>query len=130
LELFYLFVRQSLPPDCGAQTFKFFTEITGLEHLDRGYSNLEKKLEGLGATIWRQRLTETNSIDKLLSISTRSPLKSPHFYEFWSCSISSSVSGLMADGVTEITGLEHLDRGYSNLEKKLEGLGATISFAP
>ncbi|MFK3904078.1 UDP-N-acetylglucosamine 1-carboxyvinyltransferase [Bacillus safensis] len=36
------------------------------------------------------------------------------------------VAGLMADGVTEITGLEHIDRGYSLLEKKLEGLGATI----
>lgn len=36
------------------------------------------------------------------------------------------VAGLMADGVTEITGLEHIDRGYSLLEKKLEGLDATI----
>ncbi|PAC81812.1 UDP-N-acetylglucosamine 1-carboxyvinyltransferase [Bacillus sp. 7788] len=36
------------------------------------------------------------------------------------------VAGLMADGVTEITGLEHIDRGYSLIEKKLEGLGATI----
>ncbi|MCA6609811.1 UDP-N-acetylglucosamine 1-carboxyvinyltransferase [Bacillus safensis] len=36
------------------------------------------------------------------------------------------VAGLMADGVTEITGLDHIDRGYSLLEKKLEGLGATI----
>ncbi|KEP27560.1 UDP-N-acetylglucosamine 1-carboxyvinyltransferase [Bacillus zhangzhouensis] len=36
------------------------------------------------------------------------------------------VAGLMADGVTEITGLEHIDRGYSLLEEKLEGLGATI----
>lgn len=36
------------------------------------------------------------------------------------------VAGLMADGVTEITGLEHIDRGYSMLEEKLEGLGATI----
>ncbi|WP_226566718.1 UDP-N-acetylglucosamine 1-carboxyvinyltransferase [Bacillus stratosphericus] len=36
------------------------------------------------------------------------------------------VAGLMADGVTEVTGLEHIDRGYSMLEEKLEGLGATI----
>lgn len=35
-------------------------------------------------------------------------------------------AGLMADGVTEITGLEHIDRGYSQLEEKLTGLGATI----
>ncbi|MCL6586446.1 MAG: UDP-N-acetylglucosamine 1-carboxyvinyltransferase, partial [Anoxybacillus sp.] len=36
------------------------------------------------------------------------------------------IAGLMAEGVTEITGLEHIDRGYSNLVEKLAGLGATI----
>lgn len=36
------------------------------------------------------------------------------------------VAGLMAEGVTEITGLEHIDRGYSHLEEKLTGIGATI----
>ncbi|ASB86986.1 UDP-N-acetylglucosamine 1-carboxyvinyltransferase [Bacillus sonorensis] len=36
------------------------------------------------------------------------------------------VAGLMADGITEITGLEHLDRGYSKLEEKLTNLGATV----
>lgn len=36
------------------------------------------------------------------------------------------IAGLMAEGVTEVTGLEHIDRGYSNLAEKLSGLGATI----
>ncbi|MBM7690659.1 UDP-N-acetylglucosamine 1-carboxyvinyltransferase [Peribacillus deserti] len=36
------------------------------------------------------------------------------------------IAGLMAEGITEITGLEHIDRGYSMLEEKLTGLGATI----
>ncbi|MBU9724351.1 MULTISPECIES: UDP-N-acetylglucosamine 1-carboxyvinyltransferase [Bacillaceae] len=36
------------------------------------------------------------------------------------------VAGLMADGVTEITGVEHIDRGYGGLEEKLIGLGANI----
>ncbi len=36
------------------------------------------------------------------------------------------VAGLMAEGVTEVTGLEHIDRGYSSLVEKLDGLGATI----
>ncbi|PLS18359.1 UDP-N-acetylglucosamine 1-carboxyvinyltransferase [Bacillus sp. M6-12] len=36
------------------------------------------------------------------------------------------VAGLMAEGITEVTGLEHIDRGYSNLVEKLTGLGATI----
>lgn len=36
------------------------------------------------------------------------------------------IAGLMADGVTEVTGVEHIDRGYSHLVDKLSGLGATI----
>ncbi|KHF38370.1 UDP-N-acetylglucosamine 1-carboxyvinyltransferase [Halalkalibacter okhensis] len=36
------------------------------------------------------------------------------------------VAGLLAEGVTEISGLEHIDRGYANLEEKLIGLGAKI----
>ncbi|MCE7792450.1 UDP-N-acetylglucosamine 1-carboxyvinyltransferase [Salipaludibacillus sp. CUR1] len=36
------------------------------------------------------------------------------------------VAGLMAEGVTEITGVNHIDRGYAYLEDKLKGLGANI----
>ncbi len=36
------------------------------------------------------------------------------------------VAGLAAQGVTEITGLHHLDRGYENIEKNLALLGADI----
>jgi len=36
------------------------------------------------------------------------------------------VAGLMGDGVTEITGVTHIDRGYAFLEEKLKGLGANI----
>ncbi len=36
------------------------------------------------------------------------------------------IAGLMAEGITEVTGLEHIDRGYSHLVEKLSGLGATI----
>lgn len=34
------------------------------------------------------------------------------------------VAGLMAEGVTQITGVEHIDRGYERLEAKLQSLGA------
>ncbi|WLR41692.1 UDP-N-acetylglucosamine 1-carboxyvinyltransferase [Bacillus carboniphilus] len=34
------------------------TEITGLEHINRGYSHLEEKLSNLGAKIWRETLTD------------------------------------------------------------------------
>jgi len=36
------------------------------------------------------------------------------------------IAGLGAEGITEVTGLAHLDRGYDRLEEKLRGLGADI----
>lgn len=36
------------------------------------------------------------------------------------------IAGLMAEGMTEVTGLEHIDRGYEDLVDKLRGLGAHI----
>ncbi|MCM3216566.1 MULTISPECIES: UDP-N-acetylglucosamine 1-carboxyvinyltransferase [Niallia] len=36
------------------------------------------------------------------------------------------IAGLMADGITEVTGIEHIDRGYGQLVEKLKGLGASI----
>ena len=36
------------------------------------------------------------------------------------------LAGLVADGVTEITDIYHIDRGYENLVDKLTGLGADI----
>lgn len=34
------------------------TEITGVEHIDRGYSHVVEKLQGIGVDIWREKLTE------------------------------------------------------------------------
>jgi len=36
------------------------------------------------------------------------------------------VAGLIADGVTEIEGIEHIDRGYERIVEKLRGLGAEL----
>ena len=36
------------------------------------------------------------------------------------------IAALMADGVTEISGVEHLMRGYERIDEKLRGLGAMI----
>ncbi|WP_209123383.1 UDP-N-acetylglucosamine 1-carboxyvinyltransferase [Alkalihalobacillus sp. BA299] len=36
------------------------------------------------------------------------------------------IAGLLAEGVTELTGLEHVDRGYEDLENKLLQLGAKV----
>ncbi|MFZ5968298.1 MAG: UDP-N-acetylglucosamine 1-carboxyvinyltransferase [Bacillota bacterium] len=37
------------------------------------------------------------------------------------------VAGLMADGITEIENIHHIDRGYENIEQKLISLGAKIT---
>ena len=37
------------------------------------------------------------------------------------------IAGLMAEGVTEITDIEHIDRGYPNVEDKFRALGADIT---
>lgn len=36
------------------------------------------------------------------------------------------VAGLAAEGVTEITGLHHLDRGYEHMEDTLRAVGAVL----
>lgn len=36
------------------------------------------------------------------------------------------IAGLTAEGITEVAGIEHLDRGYERLEDKLRDLGADI----
>jgi UDP-N-acetylglucosamine 1-carboxyvinyltransferase len=37
------------------------------------------------------------------------------------------IAGLAAEGVTEVYGLTHLDRGYSNFTEKLKALGAEVT---
>ena len=36
------------------------------------------------------------------------------------------IAGLAAEGITEVQGLHHLDRGYENIEDKLKAIGARI----
>jgi UDP-N-acetylglucosamine 1-carboxyvinyltransferase len=36
------------------------------------------------------------------------------------------VAGLAAEGITEIEGLRHLDRGYENMEQTLQSIGAVV----
>ncbi len=37
------------------------------------------------------------------------------------------LAGLVGTGTTEVTGLQHLDRGYERFEQKLQGLGARVT---
>ena len=36
------------------------------------------------------------------------------------------IAGLMANGITEITGLDHIERGYEKITEKLINLGANV----
>jgi len=36
------------------------------------------------------------------------------------------IAGLMSEGITEVTGVEHIERGYENMTEKLVQLGASI----
>jgi len=36
------------------------------------------------------------------------------------------LAGLISEGVTEVTNIDHIDRGYENIEEKLKSLGAKI----
>ena len=37
------------------------------------------------------------------------------------------IAGIIAEGTTEIYNLEHIDRGYENIEEKFRKLGANIN---
>jgi UDP-N-acetylglucosamine 1-carboxyvinyltransferase len=45
-------------------------------------------------------------------------------------SASLVVAGLIAEGVTEVLRVYHIDRGYERIEAKLAGLGANITRVP
>ena len=42
------------------------------------------------------------------------------------CGACLVIAGLIAQGVTEISEIYHIDRGYENLDGKLNALGAKI----
>ena len=45
-------------------------------------------------------------------------------------SASLVIAGLIADGITEVLRVYHIDRGYEHIEKKLAALGANIARVP
>jgi UDP-N-acetylglucosamine 1-carboxyvinyltransferase len=55
------------------------------------------------------------------------PLKGAQVHAFdLRAGASLIIAGLIADGVTSITGIQQIQRGYERLEEKLNGLGAEI----
>ena len=45
----------------------------------------------------------------------------------WGGGAALIVAGLAADGLTEVAGLRHVDRGYEDIEKSLNQIGAKVS---
>ena len=42
------------------------------------------------------------------------------------CGAALLIAGLIADGITEISNVYHIDRGYVNIEEKFRKIGANI----
>ena len=40
------------------------------------------------------------------------------------------IAGLCADGVTQLSNMEYVERGYDDIVEKLQALGAAISYKP
>lgn len=77
------------------------------------------ELRRMGADI---AVKGNTAIIKGVPLLTGAEVKSPDLR----ASAALVIAGLGAEGITEVSGLHHLDRGYEKLEDKLRGLGASI----
>ncbi|HEY3375685.1 MAG TPA: UDP-N-acetylglucosamine 1-carboxyvinyltransferase [Candidatus Aquicultor sp.] len=69
------------------------------------------------------RIEGRHAIIKGVPKITGAPVKSPDLRG----GAALVVAGLVAEGVTEVLDVYHIDRGYQNFEEKLRGLGANIT---
>ena len=44
--------------------------------------------------------------------------------------IAPFIAGLVADGITTVSGAQHIDRGYAGFAESLQGLGADVTREP
>ena len=40
------------------------------------------------------------------------------------------IAGLVADGITTVSGAQHIDRGYAGFAESMQGLGADVTREP
>src|SRR5699024_1058719 len=82
-----------------------------LKHVD--------ELKKMGANIMDERTTAIiDGVDKLTGAVTKATdLRA---------GAAMVIAGLVADGVTEIFNIDHIDRGYPHIENKFKALGADI----
>lgn len=91
----------------------------------------------INESIWESRFQYTNELNKMGAQITAQG-KSAIFEgveKLYGASVYSTdlragaaliIAGIAADGVTEIYNLEHIDRGYENIEEKFRSIGANI----
>ena len=78
------------------------------------------ELQRLGANIRKEgKSVVIRGVDKLCG--------APVMATDLRASASLVLAGLAADGITEISRIYHLDRGYEGIENKLEGLKAKVA---
>ena len=111
------------PTDMQAQFIVLMTQALGTSIItetifDRRFSHINELLR-LGANI------ETSG-DKAIVKGKTSLSGAETIATDLRASASLVLAGLIANGETIINEVEHLDRGYENLEKKLKSLGASI----
>ncbi len=112
------------PTDMQAQWIALMTQAKGTSHvIDRIYHerfNHIPELNRLGAHIEiRDNEATVHGPTRLTGTTVMSTdLRA---------SASLVVAGLVAEGVTEVLRIYHLDRGYERIEKKLNSLGASIT---
>jgi len=111
------------PTDMQAQFIVLMTQASGTSIItetifDRRFSHINELLR-LGANI------ETSG-DKAIVKGKTSLSGAETIATDLRASASLVLAGLIANGETIINEVEHLDRGYENLEKKLKSLGASI----
>lgn len=112
------------PTDLQPQFTALMTRCNGIAAITEtrfesrfGYAD---ELRRMGANLQVDRDTIiVRGVDKL----TGAPLESPRDIRGGAALI---IAGLMAEGITEVHGMEHIDRGYDHIEEKLSSLGAKV----
>ncbi len=87
--------------------------------------------------IWSSRFQYTNELKKMnanitvndqsATINNVTNLKgAPVYATDLRAGVALIIAGISANGITEIFNIDHIDRGYENIEEKFRGLGAKI----
>jgi UDP-N-acetylglucosamine 1-carboxyvinyltransferase len=111
------------PTDMQAQMMAMMTKASGLsviteEVFENRFMHVGE-LRRMGADI---TIDGGNAIVKGVKRISGAPLMATDLR----ASASLILAGLVADGITEVSRIYHLDRGYESIEKKLGALGANI----